>query len=648
MSIFVYDYVMCKRFVDLVRRLPIASLAILTLLGMPLFSSSQVEDREERSSAPPPVDQTITLIHLNDLHANLVPHLDLVRVPPADGHSARMRVAMRGGIARIATLVHRIRSENPASLLLNVGDTYHGGVEALYTRGNAIVPAVNALGVDVGVPGNWDFAYGALTTRMRYQAEPSWVVRFLDWLLFGGHVERPNFPNLAANLTQTMPPFAAGEPLLPGTLVLETGGVRVGIIGLTSDIVTRMARPFAWGFEFLEGEEHYRTLLDDSTVRLREAGAQSVIVLSELGLHRDRRLAEIVQPGIDVFFSAHTHEVTLRPLESSSGALVVESGNDGYLGRMDLTFRGGKRIANRWRLLDVDASIPEDPAVAALVQEARAPFLSDTVEMDYPAPWIEMPLRRRIDTVVGRVDAPLHRRNVLQNPFNDLLAEVIRRAAGTQVSMTPGFRFDTLVLPEEKSLRSAAADGPLPRGEITLEEIYRYLPIAPSLAVGEIRGEDLRGILEVELTRVFSPDVFEHSGGWLGGFGGLDIEVDLSKGDGNRVRRVRLVGAAAPIGDDEMLSVASCVRPFDDDGVMCSNPAFRRIAEFQNPATGRAWTPVELLVNAFESGDAQRAAAAPKSRITDHGHITQWPQAPFIQPLNLGSMTAESLVRAAH
>ena len=631
-----------------VRRSTLASLAILTLLGTPPSASSQPDGREERGLPYQPGDQTITLIHLNDLHANLVPHLDLVRVVPADGRPARARAAMRGGIARIATLVRQIRNENPASLLLNVGDTYHGGVEALYTRGNAIVPAVNALGVDVGVPGNWDFAYGALTTRMRYQAEPTWLVRFLDWLLFAGNVERPNFPNLAANLTQTMPPLAAGDPLLPGTLVLETGGVRVGFIGLTSDIVTRMARPFAWGFEFLEGEERYCTLLDDATARLREAGAQSVVVLSELGLHRDRRLAEIVQPGIDVFFSAHTHEVTRRALESASGALVVESGNDAYLGRMDLTFRGGKRVAHRWRLLDVDASVPEDPSVAALVREARAPFLSDAVDMDYPAPWVEMPLRRRIDTVVGRVDVPLHRRNVLQNPFNSLLAEVIRRAAGTQVSMTPGFRFDAVVLPAGRPLRHPAEDSALPREEITLEQIYRYLPIAPSLAVGEIRGEDLREILEVELARVFSPDAFEHSGGWLGGFGGLDIDVDLSRGDGGRVRSVRLTGAAEPIGDEEILSVASCVRPFDDDGVMCSNPAFHGISELENPATGRAWTPLELLVDAFESGDARRAAAAPNARITDHSHVAQWPEAPFIQPLNPEGTSAGPLARAPH
>ncbi len=583
------------------------------------------------SAAAPPPDTTVTLIHLNDLHANLVPHLDLVRTEATQTEPASARVESRGGIARIATLVARIRRDNPASLLFNVGDTYHGGVEALYTRGNAIVPAVNALGIDVGVPGNWDFAYGALTTRLRYQDKPALPARILDWLFFDGDVERPNFPNLAANLEQTMPPFSRGKLLLPDTAVLETAGVRIGVIGLTSDIVPRMASPFAWGFEFLQGEENYRVLLDEAAARLREQGVHAVVVLSELGLHRDRRLADLVEPGIDVFFSGHTHELTPEPLQSASGARVVESGNDGYLGRMDLVFRNGALVSHRWRVLDVDASIPEDQEVAALVQEARAPFLSDSVDFDYPAPWVEMPLHERIDTVIGRSDASLHRRGVLRNPFNDLLAEVIRRAAGTQVSMTPGFRFDAVTLPS---------------AEITVEQAYRYLPIAPSLAVGEISGRELREILEVELTRVFSSDAFEHSGGWLGGFGGLELEVDLGASDGARVKSVRLAGASAPLRDDETVSVASCIRPFDEDGVMCSNPNFKKIRAFENPVAGRAWTPLELLVDAFASGEANRAR--PISRITDIGHVDQWPQAPFIQPLHTESPSERSLSHAAH
>ena len=79
--------------------------------------------------------------------------------------------------------------------------------------------------------------------------------------------------------------------------------------------------------------------------------------------------------------------------------------------------------------------------------------------------------------------------------------------------------------------------------------------------------------------------------------------------------------------------MVSCVRPFDDEGVMCSNPNFRGITEVENRATGRAWTPFELLLQAFETG---AAPVAPSSHVEDHGSLGQWPGAPFVQPLRQG------------
>ncbi|MCP3984448.1 MAG: hypothetical protein GY723_08660 [bacterium] len=584
-----------------------SGLALVTTLLLLLSSSALAETPT----------QTITLIHFNDLHANLVPHMDRVRVLGAEDELPHAVLEERGGIARLATLIMRIRESNPDSLLMNIGDTYHGGVEALYTRGNAVVPAVDALGIDVGVPGNWDFAYGALATRLRYGPNPPGIARFIDSLMNDEPIARPGFPNLAANLTQTFPPFSAGDPLLPGTLVLQAGEVRVGFIGLTADIVPRMAVPFSWGFGFVQGEDDYRELIDASAQKLRAQGAQLVVVMSELGLHKDRRLADIVQPGIAVFFSAHTHEVTPEPLRGSSGALVVEAGNDGWLGRMDLTLRGDELVAHDWQLLPVDASLPEDPHVRALVDQARAPFLAPNVDMDLTVPGFHLPLTRPIDTVIGKSPTHLHRRGVLQNPFNQLLGEMIRRTADAQVSMTPGLRFDSVLQPGEP---------------VTLEQAYRYLPMAPKLSVGEIRGDALRANLERELTRVFSPDPFEHSGGWFGGFVGLEIDLDLSRPDGERVAEMRMLPSGEPVGPDDVLRVASCVRPFDGDGVMCGSADFEGISPIQNASSGRTWTPLEVIIRAFEREEVA-GAIDPLPRVHDAAAIEVWPNAPFVQPL---------------
>jgi 2',3'-cyclic-nucleotide 2'-phosphodiesterase (5'-nucleotidase family) len=142
----------------------------------------------------------------------LTSHLDLVPDAPPGAIAEATRVAMRGGLARLATLVAAARADNPNTLLLNVGDTYHRGVEALFTNGNAIVGPLDALGIDAAVPGNWDFAYGPIVTRARYGAAPR------------AEVLRPSLPSLAANVSYAAPDPRAGEPLLPATVVRDVGG----------------------------------------------------------------------------------------------------------------------------------------------------------------------------------------------------------------------------------------------------------------------------------------------------------------------------------------------------------------------------------------------------------------------------------------
>ncbi len=142
--------------------------------------------------------ETITFIQLNDLHAHLTPHRDLVRSQSASGSPVAV-IETLGGLARIATLIKKIREESTASVLMNIGDTYHGGVEALYTRGNAIVEPVNALGIDIGVPGNWDFAYGPVTTRLRYSDPDSTLWGLVNKVMFGSEVQAPDYPMLGGS-----------------------------------------------------------------------------------------------------------------------------------------------------------------------------------------------------------------------------------------------------------------------------------------------------------------------------------------------------------------------------------------------------------------------------------------------------------------
>ena len=625
---------------------------------------------------------TITFIHFNDLHAHLTPHRDVVPDAPPGQTSNKTKVVERGGIARLATMVKRIRADNPNSIFMNIGDTYHGGVEAFFTNGNAIVDPVNALNIDVGVVGNWDFAYGPLVTRMRYTDLPITKAmrpmqrmagnmkrggprqRFRnqdaeesngesEMMMPFGEIKKPNFPNLAANVSLTMPPMRRGQLLMPATMVKNINGVKVGLIGLTSDIVPRMHKMLAIGMSFVEGEENYRKLVNRYQKQLRAEGADVVVVMSELGLQKNYRLAQIIDSGVDVIFSAHTHEAIYKPLTSRSGALVVEAGNDGNVGRMDVVVKGRKVVDRQWQLAAIDSTIPEDPEIKALVDKARAPFLASNVNMSIPMPMLNQKLTQPINTVVGHTDTLLDRRQVLESKFNDLMGDIMRRTSGTDVAITPGFRFDSVVpgrgMRIEASTRKPfdtrvqgmvegqgmpVEDNTIASGAITLEDVYRFFPVPYNIATAQISADRLRDVMEQALTNVFSPDVFKQSGGWLEGFSGLETTLNLAKPDGRRITDLRLGKTGKSLRASDTVTVTGCTRLMDARDSLCSYSGFSNVQPLVNKATGKPWTPIDIFVSGLADGAVKSSALQPQ--IKDKSAAPLWPRVPFIQPLEGG------------
>ncbi len=559
---------------------------------------------------------TITFLEFNDFHAHLTPHMDAVR---ADG---KVALRERGGLARVSTLVKQIRGETPNTILMNIGDTFHGGVEAMYTVGNAIVGPINALGIDVGVPGNWDYAYGPYVFLSRFTGHAPDSGFAAATAPAVATIERPNYPNLAANLMDR----ETGELVLPPTLIKTIGGVKVGFIGVTSDIVPQMYRPLSAGMQFTQGKKRYQRLLDTYSRQLREHGCQVVVVMSELGIQKDYALAQVVAPGsIDVFFSAHTHEVIETPLTSASGALVVEAGNDGYLGRMDVTVAANGVVSRNWTLEVIDPSIPEDPQMKALVDAARAPFLAHNVHMADPTPGSEQTLNAPIDTVIGYSAATLNRREALESSFNDLLTDLMRARTHTDLALAPGFRFDA-VIPAAGYL---SEDATVATGAITLEDVYRFLPVGFTLATGDVTGARLREIMEDTLTHVFSTDAFAQGGGWFDGFSGLNAEVTLTNPDGQRLTALYDANWH-PIADDQVLSITGCKRPMEPSDVLCSYSGFANVTAITDPKTGAPLTAIDLLADSLGKGVD---AATQRRNIVDLSGLPEWPESPYVQPL---------------
>jgi 2',3'-cyclic-nucleotide 2'-phosphodiesterase (5'-nucleotidase family) len=458
----------------------------------------------------------VTLIHMGDVHGHLVPRPHL----RSDGEGR-----MQGGLARMYTRIEEIRRAQPNHLLINTGDTIQGSAEALYTRGQALIDVLNQFRIDVFAPGNWEYVYG--------------TERFIE--LFAGVSPKAPWNTIAANLYYDGEPFAAktGQRVLPPYVVRNVGGVKIGILGLTTDRGPQVVgRAVTKGFRFLKNGTEVDAEVKAMVAELRSIHAVDLVVMaSEMGMANNIRLAEAI-PGIDVVLSSDMHEIARKPYLTEGGTLVVEEGQDGtVIGEITLTVDSGKVKSWQHRLHTIDTRIAEHPVIAAAVAEVRRTFVSGPAFTQHVNPFNGTRLPRPIDTVVGHTAIALHRSNfsheqmpaVIEGSSHDFLADAFRVQTGADIGAIRGFRYGTHVAP----------------GPIRMEDLYHFIPIGPMIAKGEIAGRQLKGQIENAADGSLSPQVQNWTGGWLFNFSGVRMLIDRYEASGKRASDIKVFSRAS-------------------------------------------------------------------------------------------------------
>ncbi|MFD3002562.1 metallophosphoesterase [Pontibacter toksunensis] len=291
----------------------------VTLLGFP-FSAEAAQNIN------------LTILHTNDQHSRIDPF-------PDDGR----KFGGMGGMARRATLVEKIRKEEPNVLLLDSGDIWQGTPYFNFFNGELEFKLMSEMKYDAATLGNHDFDNG----------------------LKGLERQLPNatFPFITAN-------YDFSDTILKGRFqpykVFEKQGVRAGVFGLGIEL------------EGLVGKNNFgETVYQDPVAVAREMvqelrGTQKcnlIICLSHLGYSYreekidDLKLAKQVE-GIDLILGAHTHTFLEQPdvvrHESGHETLVNQVGWSGlFLGRVDFSFnrKSKKKVDVRTAALPVNTPV---------------------------------------------------------------------------------------------------------------------------------------------------------------------------------------------------------------------------------------------------------------------------------------------------
>ena len=149
-----------------------------------------------------------------------------------------------------------------------------------------------------------------------------------------------------------------------------------------------------------------------------------------------------------------------------------------------------------------------DAAMQTLIDDARAPFL----------PQLEEPL--------ATTESLLYRRGNFNGSFDQIICSALREQLDAELSLSPGFRWGTSVLPGEA---------------ITMERVLDQTAMTyPETYVREMTGQEIQFILESVCDNLFHPDPYLQQGGDMVRVGGLEFTCAPHEKFGSRIDELRL------------------------------------------------------------------------------------------------------------
>ena len=408
----------------------------------------------ERHSYEVPLDQSqefrITILHTSDIHSRLLPYR--MQVTYTDNSlGLKQENEPFGGIARVGHIVNRERARGGRVIYLDTGDVFQGAPIFNVFMGEAEFRAMSYLKPDAMAIGNHEFDTGLANL----------IAQTKKWI---------TFPFLAANYFY-MPDNELSELSAPYTIV-NLDGIKVGLIGLGDFGSLSSLTDVGNSLKMMPAN------MNDSVTRyvneLRPY-VDLVFLVSHAGLSDDEEIAAATS-GVDAIFGGHLHIVLNPPktVKNTKGedVLLVHSGAFAkYVGRLDLVVKRNtdgemKVVSHDYTLFPVDATVPEDPELAQLMEEYR---LKLNQVIDLTSVYGYSP---KLLTKYGYEGG--------DSSLGNLVSEAIRRYARVDVAFT-----NTL------GIRSNMYPGP-----ITLDDLFNIFPFENSITLLYMSGTDLRRLFD--------------------------------------------------------------------------------------------------------------------------------------------------------
>lgn len=439
---------------------------ILIIVFVFLCSSSFIYSQNS-DSFKKPVSKNIkelTILHWNDFHARNLPY----RVSKKDSVTGESSSYYIGGTSNMLGYINKLR--NKKTLLLNGGDDFQGTPISSITRGNSQIELLNLYGLDAYVIGNHEFDYGQYA---------------LDSALM-----KAKFDYLSANVFLKSENKTFGKPFV----IKKINGIKCGIIGLTAiDLMTLTLPKNVTNIQMLNTD----SVISAGIKYLKKKKCDLIILLTHIGVDNDKKLAGKFSKDVDIIIGGHSHTPLFKPV-IVDGVLIAQAGSySRWLGEIDFKVDVKKDtiISYKGKLIEtvMDSSI-YDKAAQMKVENMLASIQGDLMK------------------VIGQLQTDWKRGFSEESNLGQWEADAVRTKAGTDIAF----------------LNSGGIRKDLPKGDITVNDIWEINPFGNTIVTFNISGKGLKQMIKNniknrvnEISELGSSDMIIVSG--------IKIEYDSKK-----------------------------------------------------------------------------------------------------------------------
>lgn len=381
---------------------------------------------------------TILLYSTNNDRATILYFNDAHQIYPVDDE-----LGERGGVARLKTIVDKIKSENKDTMVIFGGDLGGGSFFGNIYHGFPIIEAFNKIPIDLANFGQHDFDFGSEVTQAL--------------------IDSSNFQWISSNLVDNNNnPFAGVDDIK----IVNICDIRIGFIALTDAMNTTTQDSLVFQNDLFKSAE-------DKIDELIYIGVDLILAITQTGLKQNEQLLEN-NPDIKAIFSEEIFEDRTNIHYIKNRPIITPCGNMGSVVRLDI-YKNLNDISLFLNVYSLDSEVSGNYELAKIETKYK-----EKIESDFSKP---------IATLITPLDAGINgdfKCRWGETNIGNLITDSFRAYHKADIAFING-----------GGIRSNIYSS-----ELTIKDALAILPFGNTVCLIKLSGRDIISVIKNGLSSV--------------------------------------------------------------------------------------------------------------------------------------------------